>query len=84
MGCNCATTKQINELYRRFGEKQNKKKGFDIVFFTRKTLTYICAALVTPFIALFVIGKAMFSTDRKISVRKFFNLKPHNVITNVG
>lgn len=84
MGCNCATTEQINELYRKFGEKQSKKKGFDIVFFTRKTLTYICAALVTPFIVLFVIGKGMFSKDKRISVKKFFKLKPHSILTNAG
>lgn len=84
MGCNCATTEQINELYRKFGEKQKNRKDFSLKLFLKKSLTYLCAALATPFIVLFVIGKAMFSTDRKISVRKFFNLKPHNVITNVG
>lgn len=84
MGCNCATTEQINELYRKFGEKQNSKKGFSLKLFIRKTLTYICVALIIPFIILFVIGKGMFSKDRRISVQKFFNLKPHSILTNVG
>ena len=84
MGCNCATTEQINELYRKFGEKRQSQNAFSLKLFIKKGLTYLCAALITPFIVLFVIGKAMFSKDRRISVRKFFNLKPHNTLTNVG
>ena len=84
MGCNCATTEQINELYRKFGEKQKNRKGFSLKLFLKKSLTYLCVALATPFIVLFVIGKAAFSKDKRISVQKFFNLKPHSMLTNVG
>lgn len=84
MGCNCATTEQINELYRRFGEKRDQRKNFSLKYIFQKTLLVICMVFITPIIIFYVLGMGIYSKDRRISVRKFFNLKNHNMLTNVG
>lgn len=84
MACNCATTEQINELYRQFGEKQEKLKKFSFKALMRKIAVILCIIPLLPFMILYVYYKAFCSDDNKISIVKFFNLKPKNSLTNVG
>ena len=84
MGCNCTTTEQINELYRRFGEKQEKRKKRSINDFLKKTALILCLILIIPFLVLFVFYKAFCDDDNRISIRKFFRFKNPNIETNVG
>lgn len=88
MACNCATKEQIDELYKKFGEKKNvtKKEGFK--FKVKKILTNIgivlCCIVLTPLIVIYVLYKAFGDDNHKISVTKFFNLKNIQVGSNVG
>ena len=84
MSCNCATTEQINELYRQFGEKRKKAKKFSLKTVTKRVLIAVCTILLVPVIFIYAYYKAFCSDDNKISVNKFFNLKPQNQLTNVG
>ena len=84
MACNCATTEQINELYRQFGEKQEKLKKFSLKSLFKKIAVVLCVMPLLPFILLYVYYKAFCSDDNRISIVKFFNLKPKNTLTNVG
>ena len=63
----------------------NREDGFKINF--KKIVFHIGAVLVllvlTPFLLLYVLYKALFSKDKKISFRKFFRLDKNNV-ENVG
>ena len=84
MGCNCTTTEQINELYRRYGEKRAARKPKKIKAFLRKAALVICLIPVVPILVLYVFYKAFCDDDNKISVRNFFKLKNTNIETYVG
>lgn len=78
MACNCATSEQINELYRKYGSKRdrNTKVGFkqrvkDAVIYTGVAIVLIPIA---PCLFLYVLYKALFDDDHKISLTKFFRL----------
>lgn len=88
MACNCATKEQIDELYRKFGEKKETSKKETFKFKLKKTIStigiIICCILITPFIFLYVFYKAFGDDDHRISVTKFFNLKKIQKGSNVG
>ena len=84
MGCNCATTEQINELYRQFGEKQAKRKKRSFKAVLKNIAVVLCVIPLVPIIALYVYYKAVCDDDNRISVVKFFNLKDKKALTNVG
>jgi hypothetical protein len=84
MSCNCATNEQINELYRRYGEKQKKKRNFSLTFLLKKIALYICLIPIVPALFLFVFYKAFCDDNNIISIRKFFRFKNQNIETYVG
>lgn len=85
MSCNCVTNEQLKELYKKFGEKKQTTEGESIKHsakrFFQKTGVFISMIIIAPFIFLYVFYKGIFSKNKKISLTKFFNLKP---IENVG
>ena len=88
MSCNCASSEQIKELYRRYGEraKLRKEDGFKPNF--KKVAYHVGAYAVLivlfPFLLLYVLYKGLFSPDKKISLRKFFRLDKKKEVENVG
>lgn len=86
MACNCATQEQIDQLYKKYGEKKSENSGsFKIKFKTliQKVGVAICLVLITPFLVVYVFYKA-FDDDNRISVKKFFKLKETKIGSNVG
>jgi len=84
MACNCATTQQINELYRRYGEKRaenRRKRTFWqwVKYVIMYTGVVIAMIPIAPALFLYVLYKAFFADDKKISLRKFFRLGNKNV-----
>lgn len=79
MSCNCTTNEQLKELYKRFGEKAEENKGKGIKYKIKrlfeKTGIFICLLVITPILFLYVLFTALFSKEKKISLRKFFRLK---------
>lgn len=86
MACNCATTEQINALYKKYGEKKSEglSSGQKIRTFFQKAGVGICLVFITPFIVLYVFYKAFGTDDRRISVKRFFNLSGKQLSTHVG
>lgn len=77
MACNCASSEQIKELYRRYGDKKKTSKES----FGRKVkriMTYVGVGLlmipITPCLFLYVLYKGLCDDDHKISLTKFFRL----------
>lgn len=86
MACNCATTEQINALYKKYGEKKAEglSSGQKIRTLLQKIGVGFCLIFIVPFIICYVIYKAFGSNDRRISVKKFFRLKNKELATHVG
>ena len=84
MACNCATTQQIEELYKKYGEKRETQKKFSFKNAFMKFGVGACLIVLTPLIVLYVLYKVRGSDNHKIDVRKFFNMKFREVGTNVG
>lgn len=86
MACNCATTEQINALYKKYGEKkaESLSSGQKLRTLLQKIGVGVCLVFITPFIVCYVFYKAFGSDDRKISVKKFFRLKNKKLATHVG
>lgn len=78
MACNCATSEQINELYRKYGERRTKGKkiGFRQRVKNIAMYTGVVIALVpiVPILFLYVLYKGLFDDDHRISLTKFFRL----------
>jgi len=88
MACNCASKEQIDELYRKFGEKKEVTRNETLKFKIKKILTsvgvIVCCAVLTPLIFLYVFYKAFGDDDHRISVTKFFNMGKKQLGSNVG
>lgn len=88
MACNCASQEQLNELYRRYGEKMDIKASESVKFRIKNTLirigVAICLIPIIPVIFLYVLYKAFGDDNHQISVKKFFKIKEKNIATNVG
>lgn len=86
MACNCATTEQINKIYKKYGEKRDK--GLTFKEKVKNALMYsgvaIAMVFIFPFLFLYVVYKGVFDDDHKISLTKFFRLNSKKVNTNVG
>lgn len=87
MACNCATSEQIKELYRRYGDKKDKSK----VSFAQKvknavmyTGVAIAMIFITPFLFLYVLYKAICDDDHRISLTKFFRLDKKKKVEYAG
>lgn len=84
MACNCATTQQINELYRRYGERKaenRRKRTFWqwVKYIIMYTGVVIAMIPIAPALFLYVLYKAFCDDDKKISLKKFFRLGKNNV-----
>ena len=79
MACNCATSEQINELYRTYGEKVDEKLAGSfwqrVKNAVRKFFVYLCLIPITPVIVVYVLYKAFGDDDKKISIRKLFKFE---------
>lgn len=88
MACNCASKEQIEELYRKYGEKKETTKSQTLKFKIKKILRAIgihfCCIILTPIIFLYVIYVAVATKERKISVMKFFRIDKKEFGSNVG
>lgn len=86
MACNCATTEQLNALYKKYGEKKGEKLPFwqQVRVNAQKVGVAFCLIFITPAIVLYVFYKAFGSDDHRINMKKFFNLKHKQLGTNVG
>jgi len=86
MACNCATTEQLNELYRKYGEKRAEKKSFSD---SAKNILYkigivLCLIPATPLLFIYVFYKAWGTDNHRINVMKFLRIKRKEIGTNVG
>ena len=82
MACNCASSEQIKELYKKYGDNRDVKKmtvSERIKYYAQYAGVYAVMILLIPFIFLYVLYKGAFDDDHKISFKKFFNLKTVNV-----
>ena len=81
MACNCATSEQINELYRRYGEKKKEKAPFGQR--VKKVVMYVGVVLalipIVPCLFLYVLYKRLCDDDHSISLTKFFGLKKNQM-----
>jgi len=76
MACNCATSKQIDELYKKYGEKRKKQLTFkqkakNVAMYTGVVIAMIP---IVPCLFLYVIYKRFCDDDHNISLTKFFRL----------
>lgn len=83
MACNCATKEQIDALYKKYGER-NKVNKTDTFKVKAKKIAVtigvgICMIPIFPVLLLFVIYKAFFDDDKRISMAKFFRLNKDKV-----
>ena len=81
MACNCAATEQIEELYRKYGEKGDAGRNQTISFKIKKLLTSVGVSLlmipISIYLFFYVLSKGIKGED--ISVSEFFNLRKKNV-----
>lgn len=87
MACNCATQEQLNELYRKYGQKvepgAKETWNFRVKKFFTNILLYTVMCFIAPMLFCYVIGKGLFSKEKKISLRKFFHLKKDEEISGM-
>jgi hypothetical protein len=78
MACNCATSEQIDELYRRYGNGRKDAKKIGARQRIKNTVMYtgvvIALIPIVPCLFLYVVYKGFFDDDHKISLTKFFRL----------
>jgi hypothetical protein len=74
MGCNCATQEQIKKLHQLYGEKKNEPISLTqkIQTFFNKIGVYFILILISPLLILYVLYKALFAKDKRISIRRIF------------
>lgn len=87
MACNCTTTEQLNELYKRYSVDSKLKKGETlsgkIKYYSYKFGLIMVLLLIIPMLVIYAIYVSTFK-DGKISLRKFFNLKGNNITDYYG
>lgn len=87
MACNCATQEQLNELYKKYGRKVEPDArttwGFRIKKFVNDFFLIITMVIIVPFIFCYVMGKGLFTKEKKISLKKFFRLDNNNRLNDV-
>lgn len=78
MACNCKVNQQITYLHKKYGHKIPVSKESKIRFTVREGfknfLVYIIAILFTPIIFLYILYVTLFTKDKRISMKKVFNL----------
>ena len=86
MACNCATAEQLNELYKRYGEKKAEKKSFGLKLrlAIQKICIVFCLIFIAPVIVGYVVCKSLFTKNHKINVMDFLGIHKKEIGTNVG
>lgn len=83
MACNCASSEQIKLLYKKYGNKKDEIKKLPtkekIKHYTQYASVAVAMIVISPFLILYVLYKGLFDDNKKISMRKFFNLKANSV-----
>lgn len=77
MACNCATSEQINELYKKYGDKriqENKRWQQKVKSAAMQVGVVLAMIPITPFLFIYVFYKAFCDEDHRISLTKFFRL----------
>lgn len=78
MACNCATQEQIEQIINKYGPKAPKDKKAPlkqkIKAYAEYIAVVICVAFIVPVIVIYVGYKVLFAKNKKISLKKFFNL----------
>ena len=77
MACNCVSKVQLEEIYRRLGEKVDKNKLTTkerIIYGFQNFCVKILLLLIAP-LMLFYLAIKIFNRDNKISVTNFFGFK---------
>ena len=85
MAWNCATTEQINQLYEKYGDRRKVSKlpfKGKLKYYAQYTAMALVMIVILPFLVLYVFYKGVCDDDKKISIKKLFNLK-NNVALNV-
>ena len=79
MACNCATEEYINKLYKEMGTKKPTTSNLTIeekiVFYANKFFSTAVMSIAIPLLFIYIAYVSSFK-DGKISVAKFFGLKP--------
>lgn len=79
MACNCATEEYINNLYKEMGTKKPTTSNLTVeekvVFYISKFLSMVVMSIAMPMLFIYIAYVTAFK-DGKISVTKFFGLKP--------
>ena len=87
MACNCATQEQLNELYKKYGRKVEPDArttwGFRIKKFVNDFFLNITMVIIVTYIFCYVMGKGLFTKEKKISLKKFFRLDNNNRLNDV-
>ena len=77
----------FRRVFKKYGEKKevgNSPLGQKIRLIFQKIGVYICLLFIFPAIVTYVFYKAFISKDRRINMKKFFNLSGKKLATNVG
>ena len=83
MACNCASSEQIKSLYTKYGDKRDKKKlttEEKVKYYIQYACVSVTMLIILPFLLLYVFYKGLFDDNKKISIKKLFNLKTNLVI----
>lgn len=87
MACNCTTTEQLNELYKRYSVDSKLKKGETlggkVKYYSYKIGLVMLLLLIIPMLVVYAIYVSTLK-DGKISLRNFFNLKGNNITDYYG
>lgn len=79
MACNCATQEQLNNLYKKYGNKVKPDTPTTVLHKVRNFITQlgvgITLVLISPFLLMYIFYKGVFDKEHKISVTQFFRLK---------
>ena len=82
MACNCATEEYINNLYKEMRAKKPTTSNLTVeekvIFYIDKFLSMVVMSIAMPMLFIYIAYVSAFE-DGKISVTKFFGLKPINI-----
>ena len=78
MACNCATDEMLQELYKRYGEKQkaSKPKAFKhkVKYYLTNFGVAVCMIPMSVYVLFYILYKT-FVKKEKISLAEFFKLR---------
>ena len=84
MACNCATSEQLNELYRVYGEKaanrQTQTIGKEIVYWLKQMALILLAIPSTILMTLYVVWVVFWNKNPHINVQNINILKQLKIV----